>query len=154
MSAALLDVNVLVALFDPAHPHHEDAHRWFGVNRRRGWATCAITINGCVRVLSSPAYPTVEASPAEVAARLRMLCSSPHHEFWGDPVSLLDETLFRPQMIDSHQKITDVYLLGLALRHRGRLATFDRSIPLKAVIGAEPRHLELLGRQPPTPRPE
>ena len=78
MSIALLDVNVLVALFDPAHNNHEDAHRWFGRNRKHGWATCPITINGCIRVLSNPAYPTVEATPAGVAVRLRGLCSTPH----------------------------------------------------------------------------
>lgn len=145
MSVCLLDVNLLVALFDPAHPNHEDAHQWFGASRKRGWATCPHTINGCVRVLSSPAYPTVETTPAEVIARLRILCSSPDHQFWEDRVSLLDEKLFRPAMIAGHQKITDVYLLGLAVRHKGKLATFDRSIPLKAVVGAESRHLELAG---------
>ena len=147
-----MDVNVLVALFDPAHPNHEDAHRWFGIHRNRGWATCPLTINGCVRVLSNPAYPTVETSPAEVISRLRVLCSHAHHEFWADRVSLLDEKLFRPQMIVGHQKITDIYLLGLVVRQGGKLATFDRAIPLKAVLGAEPRHLELLGSnraQPP-----
>ncbi|MEK7406198.1 MAG: TA system VapC family ribonuclease toxin [Acidobacteriota bacterium] len=149
MSGALLDVNVLVALFDPAHPNHEDAHRWFGAHKRRGWATCAVTINGCVRVLSSPAYPTVQATPAEVIARLRTLCSSADHEFWEDQVSLLDETLFHPRLIVSHQKITDVWLLGLAVRRQSRLVTFDRSIPLKAVIGAAPGHLELLGTAAP-----
>ena len=71
MSVALLDVNVLVAIFDPAHENHEDAHRWFGRNRKYGWATCPVTINGCIRVLSNPAYPTVETTPAEVAGRLR-----------------------------------------------------------------------------------
>jgi len=146
MSSALLDVNVLVALFDPAHPNHEDAHRWFGRNRERGWATCPITINGCVRVLSNPAYPTVETTPAEVVLRLRMLCSSPGHQFWPDAISLLDDSLFKPQMIAGHQSITDAYLLGLAVRRKGRLATFDRSIPLKAVAGATSEHLELLGR--------
>lgn len=145
MSVSLLDVNVLVALFDPAHPNHEDAQRWFGANRKSGWATCPLTVNGCVRVLSNPAYPTVEATPAEVILRLRILLSSPDHESWDDRLSLLDEKLFRPQMIAGHRKITDVYLLGLAVRHRGKLATFDRSIPLKAVIGAEPKHLDLLG---------
>jgi predicted nucleic acid-binding protein len=84
MSIALLDVNVLVAPFDPAHANHEDAHRWFGRNRKHGWATCPITINGCIRVLSNPAYPTVEATPAEVTARLRSLCSSIDHHFWPD----------------------------------------------------------------------
>ena len=35
----LLDVNVLVALFDPAHIHHEAAHEWFGTAGPAGWAT-------------------------------------------------------------------------------------------------------------------
>jgi toxin-antitoxin system PIN domain toxin len=151
MSTALLDVNMLVALHDPAHPNHEDAHRWFGRNRKRGWATCPITVNGCVRVLSNPAYPTVTATPAEVSSRLGDLCAGPGHEFWGDSVSLLDEALFRPQAIAGHRQITDIYLLGLAVRHGGRLATFDRSIPLKAVVGAGPAHLELIGCPPTSP---
>jgi toxin-antitoxin system PIN domain toxin len=148
MSTALLDVNVLVALHDPAHPNHEDAHRWFGRNRKRGWATCPITVNGCVRVLSNPAYPSVTATPAETASRLRVLCAGPGHEFWSDSVSLLDESLFRLQAIAGHRQITDIYLLGLAVRHGGRLATFDRSIPLKAVVGAGAAHLERIGSVP------
>jgi toxin-antitoxin system PIN domain toxin len=145
VSIALLDVNVLVALFDPAHQNHEDAHRWFGRNRKYGWATCPITSNGCIRVLSNPAYPTVEATPAEVARRLRSFCSTTDHHFWEDSVSLLDESLFQPTMIAGHQKITDAYLLGLAVRNHGRLATFDRSIPLKAVKDAAAGNLVLIG---------
>jgi predicted nucleic acid-binding protein len=87
----------------------------------------------------------VEATGAEVVARLRALCESPGHQFWPDEVSLLDGTLFRPDKIAGHQKITDAYLLGLAVRRGARLATFDRSIPLKAVIGATADSLELLG---------
>src|ERR1035437_296172 len=145
MSIALLDVNVLVALFDPAHTNHEDAHQWFGRHRKYGWATCPIIINGCIRVLSNPAYPTVEATPAEVAGRLRRLCSPAGPHFWADSVSLMDEALFRPSMIGGHQKITDAYLLGLAVRNHGRLATFDRSIPMKAVPDADPGNLVLIG---------
>ena len=66
-------------------------------------------------------------------------------QYWDERISLLDPQLFRPAFIPGHQKITDVYLLALAVRHRGRLATFDRSIPIKAVAGAESGHLELLG---------
>jgi toxin-antitoxin system PIN domain toxin len=145
VSIALLDVNVLVALFDPAHANHEEAHRWFGRNRKHGWATCPITVNGCIRVLSNPAYPTVRATAAEVADRLRGFCSTADHHFWADSVSLMDESLFRAAMIGGHHKITDAYLLGLAVRNHGRLATFDRSIPLKAVQGAEPGNLVLIG---------
>jgi toxin-antitoxin system PIN domain toxin len=144
MSVALLDVNVLVALFDPAHLNHDDAHRWFARHRKAGWATCPLTANGCVRVLSNPAYPSVETTPAEVTSRLRALCASPDHEFWSDSVSLLDQMLFRPHLIAGHQKITDVYLLGLAFRNGGRLATFDHSVPVKAVVGASAEHLELI----------
>ncbi len=145
MSIALLDVNVLVALFDPAHQRHEQAHRWFARDHKRGWATCPLTANGCVRVLSSPAYPTVETTPGEVVERLRLFCASPHHHFWLDSVSLADESLFRPALVGGHNRVTDAYLLGLAVRNHGRLATFDRSIPVRAVIGAGPGHLVLPG---------
>jgi uncharacterized protein len=145
MSASLLDVNVLIALFDPGHPNHDDAHAWFGSARRHAWATCPVTVNGVVRILSSNVYPSFEASPAEVITRLRAFCSSPKHQFWETGVSLLDPTLFRHVMIAGHKQVTDIYLLGLAIRRQGKLATFDRSIPIRTVIGAEPRHLELLG---------
>ena len=145
MSIALLDVNVLIALLDPAHLHHGLAHRWLDQNRKHGWATCPMTINGCIRILSSPAYPAVKVTPAEVAGDLRSACSVTDHHFWEDSVSLIDESLFRVSMIGGHQKITDAYLLGLAVRNHGRLATFDRSIPLKAVHGAEPGNLVLIG---------
>lgn len=144
MSVSLLDTNVLIALFDPSHVHHERAHRWFSRMSKHGWATCAVTLNGCVRILSNPAYPTVSASPAEVITHLRTFCSNPHHEFWADSVSLLDETLFRPELLLGHQMVPDIYLLGLAVRRHGRLATFDSAIPWRPVLGAGARHLEVI----------
>ncbi|MCU1233851.1 MAG: domain family protein [Candidatus Solibacter sp.] len=146
MSIALLDVNVLVALMDPTHIHHESAHRWLGVNRRRGWATCPITINGCIRILASPAYGTAIANVAEITSLLEIACSTPDHHFWPDSVSLLDKSLFRPSMLAGHRTITDVYLLGLAVRNHGRLATFDQSISLRAVHDATPGNLALISR--------
>src|SRR5689334_12330268 len=107
MSIALLDVNVLIALFDSLHVDHEDAHRWFSLNKKRGWSTCPITVNGCICVLSNPAYPTVSATPSEVAERLRDFCDSPDHHFWPDSVSLTDQTLFRWPKLGGHQKVTD-----------------------------------------------
>ena len=141
MRVCLLDVNVLVALFDPSHLNHDDAHEWFGKNRKHGFATCPITINGCIRVLSNPGYPSVDTTPNEVASRLRVLCSSADHHVWGDSVSLLDDRLFQARMIVGHQKITDAYLLGLAVHNQGKLATFDRHIPMKAVAGAGTQHV-------------
>lgn len=144
MSVALLDVNFLVALFDSAHISYEKAHRWFAANKRQGWATCPITLNGCIRILSNPAYRTVDATPLEVAERLREFCGTSHHHFWPDSISPVDERLFRWPAISGHQKLTDAYLLALAVHHHGKLATFDRSIPLKAVLGATASHLVLV----------
>lgn len=145
MSVALLDVNVLVALFDPDHVHHELAHDWFADHRSGGWATCAITENGFVRVLTNPAYGAAVSHGADLVARLRKFCASGRHQFWADAVSLRDDTVFDPGFVATHRQLTDIYLLGLARKRAGRLATFDRTIPLKAVVGARREHLEIIG---------
>jgi toxin-antitoxin system PIN domain toxin len=134
----LLDINVLVALFDAAHAHHDAAHRWFAAVGAASWATCPITENGLIRVLSNPAYPTVSASPVEVAQRLRTFCSQPGHAFWSDVVSLTDSTLFDASQLRGHQQITDRYLAGFAARQGGKLATFDEHIPVGALVNAPP----------------
>jgi toxin-antitoxin system PIN domain toxin len=141
---ALLDVNVLVALFDPDHVHHELAHAWFSDNRAEGWATCPLTENGFVRVLSNPAYGSQMTRPAELIARLRRFCQNSEHLFWPDALSLRDAAVFDPSFVGSHRHVADVYLLGLATTRGGQLATFDRGIPLKAVIGAKPGNLAVI----------
>ncbi|MBV8817472.1 MAG: PIN domain-containing protein [Acidobacteriaceae bacterium] len=144
MSVSLLDVNVLIALFDSSHEHHGPAHRWLARNRSYGWATCPITTNGCVRILSNPAYRARDASPAEVALRLKEFTSAPDHHFWPDSISILDANLFRVSSIGGHRSVTDAYLLGLAVRNHGRLVTFDRGIPIKAVPEAKARNLVVI----------
>jgi uncharacterized protein len=134
---ALLDVNVLVALFDPDHVHHELAHDWFADARAHGWATCSVTENGFLRVVSNPQYNAAAAlRPAAVADILRRFCASGHHQFWASSVSLLDKSLFNLSVAGGHRQLTDVYLLGLAAKMGGRLATFDRAIPVASVAGA------------------
>jgi hypothetical protein len=140
---ALLDVNVLIALFDAGHVHHETAHDWFADNRGAGWATCALTENGFLRVLRHP-RAAVEGDYATLLGSLRAFCSSAGHAFWSETVSLRDGTLFEPSLTLSHRQVTDVYLLGLATRMGGRLATFDAGIPLKAVKGASLQNLALI----------
>lgn len=141
---ALLDVNVLVALFDPDHVHHDIAHDWFGEEGRAGWATCPLTQSGFVRVLSNPAYRGTVTSSADLAGRLRRFCDSGGHVFWADDVSLLDVALFDLSRRAGHRQLTDIYLLGLAHVRGGRLVTFDRTIPIKAVKGATTASLEVI----------
>ena len=138
---ALLDVNVLVALFDPGHVHHEAAHDWFADNAADGWATCPITEAGFIRVLSAIGAPPLR--PATLLDYLRKFCESPAHEFWPDAISLADTNLFDLSFA-SGRHLTDVYLLGLARQKNGRLATFDRTIPHKAVVGARRTSLEII----------
>ena len=145
MSAvALLDVNVLVALFDPDHVHHELAHDWFAEQRANGWATCALTENGLVRVLCHAKYGAVVNRPDEIVGRLRAFCGSGHHVFWPDTVSLRDERLFNPSLIRGHRQVSDIYLLGLATKMSGALATFNRSISAGAVVGASRQTLAVI----------
>ncbi len=140
---ALLDVNVLIALLDQGHIHHAAARAWLGANIAHGWASCPITQNGCIRIMSQPAYPGAVA-PAEVAARLRTAAATPHHAFWPDDTSLLADDVLRWSSILGSRQVTDAYLLSLAVRRGGRFVTFDRAAPLAAVAGANARHLVVL----------
>ena len=136
--AALLDVNVLIALLDREHVFHNSAHAWFNRNRHSGWATCPITENGCVRILSKAGLTT-----AVIRQVLTELCSAKDHLFWPDSVSILN-----PNLVDvtsaGPRNLTDIYLLSLAVRNHGRLITFDQSIPLHCVKGCSEKDVEVL----------
>jgi hypothetical protein len=140
----LLDVNVLVALFDPQHIHHDAAHRWFSTARVAGWATCPITENGLVRVIANPAYPGRRTTVADAADRLARFTRSGHHARWPADVSVLDPDRVDVRHLTGHREITDAYLLALAVRHRGALATFDRSVRTASVAGFTPEYLVVL----------
>ena len=92
---ALLDVNVLIALFDPAHVHHEAAHKWFEINRKYRWATCPLTENVFVRVLSNPSYPGQTTTVEDATSRLQTFSSEREHVFWPDSVSIRERGRFR-----------------------------------------------------------
>jgi uncharacterized protein len=142
---ALLDVSVLLALFDPDHIHHAMAHDYFVEQRDSGWATCPLTENGFIRVVSNPASGFPEQRAAEVIQRLTTFRDSGQHRFWQDDVSLCDTRLFKAALIRGHRQLTDIYLLGLATRQGGALATFDRTIPFTAVVGASADNLQVIG---------
>ena len=94
--------------------------------------------------MSNWSYLPSKWSAADITQFLREFCAAPDHHFWPDSISLLDDTIFHAPAIKGHKKITDAYLLGLAVRNHGRLATFDRSIPLKSVRGARNSHLAII----------
>jgi toxin-antitoxin system PIN domain toxin len=140
---ALFDVNVLLALFDPGHIHHQAAQGWRLTHKSEGWATCPLTQNGFVRIISKPGY----RRPVALLTALSMLgaqVSQSDHEFWPDDVSITDDRLFDRSHILGPNQITDIYLLRLAGKNGGRLVTFDRGLPIRAVREAEAKHLVAL----------
>ena len=140
---ALLDVNILIALLDADHVHHRTARDWLTREGRAGWASCPITQNGCIRILSHARYPN--AQPVSVVVgRLAEATAHPMHTFWPDDSSLLDGRHIDPSRIHGTGRVTDVYLLALATARGGKLVTFDRSVVLDAVVGASARTLERL----------
>lgn len=135
MLVYLLDVNVLIALIDPAHVQHDPAHDWFASHGQSAFATCPLTENGLLRIVGHPRYPNSPGTPAAVAAALSALRAMSGHHFWPDRISLMDADLVDPARLLSHGQVTDSYLLALARANAGQLATFDRKLVVDAVHG-------------------
>lgn len=138
----LLDINVLIALIDPAHVQHDRAHEWFAAKGQNAWATCPVTENGVLRIVGHPRYPNSPGSPAAVAGLLASFRQLPGHAFWPGDVSLLDrEHVNAARLLDSAH-VTDSYLLALARKHDGKLASFDQRLVTDAVVdGHQAFHL-------------
>lgn len=132
-----------MALLDSDHVDHGAARTWLEEQIEFGWASCAITENGFVRIVSQPWYPSPVA-PAEAVERLGRATATELHRFWPCSVSLLDPAVIDRDRVHGPRQVTDAYLLALAVRHGGRLATFDQSVPLSAVRGAGPEHVVLV----------
>jgi uncharacterized protein len=142
-AAWLFDVNALIALISPRHLHHESMHRWFRENSSAGWATCPITENGAIRVISQPKFAAGPYTPSEATAALRSVCQADaRHRFLRDEVSLTDDSIFSMEYVIGPQQVTDAYLLGLAAKHGAKLVSFDRSLPWQAIRDGTARLVE------------
>lgn len=128
MKCCLLDTNLLIALLWPSHERHDLAVKWFSRHRAKGWATCPITQAGFVRIVSNPAFSRDAVQPREAVQVLSANTAAADHTFWPDDQPLTDAVAFAGARLLGHQQVTDAYLLGLALRRGGRLATLDERI--------------------------
>jgi uncharacterized protein len=143
VSRALLDVNVLLALLDSDHVDHERCRDWLDDQIEYGWASCAITQNGFVRIISQARYPS-PISPSRAIDLLARAAGSQFHEFWPCAVSVLDLTVVNASRIHGPKQVTDAYLLALAVANGGTFVTFDQAVPLSPVPGAHKEHLTVL----------
>lgn len=139
-----LDVNISIALFDDAHVFSAQANLFIDAATIQ-IATCPLIENGVIRVMNAPRYGKYGAvGVRRVRDQLNNACQRMDHEFWPDDVSLRDDQCVDLDRVHGHNQITDLYLLALAVKHGGRLVTFDQAIPLSAVRGATPDHLLIL----------
>lgn len=135
----LLDVNVLVALLDEDHVHHQLVSEWFDTPDLR-WAICPFTEAGFLRYMTRPKLGDV--SMEEATAMLARLAQEPGYQY--QPISADWQTLcgiFFKRLF-GHNQITDAYLLGVAVREGLVLVTFDRAI--LHLAGEHSKHVHLL----------
>lgn len=136
---SLLDVNVLIALCDGRHQHHELAARWFVAHAAEGWASCPLTQNGLCA--SWAPRPTRARDPWCRCWRRCRPCVPGHHHFWPDALSLLQPGTLNTTHLLGHRQLSDAYLLALAVHHQGRLVTLEGGLTVRAVQGAAASHL-------------
>jgi len=130
----LLDASVLIALGDAGHDHEAAALDFFHHHAvPGGWATCPLTENAFLRILTHPRYPRALGTAGEARRVLARLLAAPGHQFWPDDFSLCDTTRF--PSLPASKNLTDIYLLGLAVKRGGRLATFDQSMDASLIPG-------------------
>ena len=128
MKTALLDLNILTALLWPTHEHHDLAHRWFAARGNASWATCSLTQLGFVRIVANPAFSPDALSPGEALALLAENLTHAGHEYWTDSLQVTAAVKPMESRLQGYRQLTDAYLLALASRHKGVLATFDRGL--------------------------
>lgn len=134
----LLDANVLIALFWPAHEHHKTALKWFSSARDSGWMTCAFTQAAFVRVISQPAFYSPPVTMADASGLLARNITATDHRFLPLNVNLTDLLNHCSGGVVGHRQITDAWLITLANNHGARLVTFDRR--MRSLLATDAEH--------------
>jgi uncharacterized protein len=135
----LLDTNLLIALLWPRHERHDLAVKWFAHHRAEGWATCPFTQAGFIRIVSNPAFSRDAVQPREAVQVLSANTAAKDHTFWPDDAPFAEVAAFAGVRLVGHQQVTDAYLLGLAVRRGGKLATLDERITALSAPGSPER---------------
>lgn len=138
----LLDANILLALGDQNHPHQAAALRFMQSTAiPHGWATCPLTENAYVRIMGRPQPGGNGVTTEDARLSLQSILALSGHEFWPDALSISETRAF--PRLPSAGDLTDIYLLALAIRHGGCLATFDANLPATLLPGG-PQALHLI----------
>jgi predicted nucleic acid-binding protein len=82
-----------------------------------------------VRIVSNPVFSQRAVSVHEAIQALQSSLQDAAHQFWPDSISFPEAAGLLEDRLTGHQQITDAYLIALAMRNRGKLATLDRGMP-------------------------
>lgn len=139
---SLLDVNVLISLLDASHEHHAAVMGWWE-ETDDPWASCPITQNGYLRIVTQQGYANAISVSAAID-KLTQAVSTTAHEFLADDISLLDKQLVAHHHIQGPKQMTDIYLLALSVSHGARFVTLDAGVPRVAVPQATDTSLHVI----------
>ena len=127
MTVALPDVNVLVALALPEMVHHRRCVDWFVRHSKSGFATCATTEAGFVRLCMNPTVVPTSVSARDAFALLARWRELPGYQFISADQPLTLESM-PADRLRGHRQVTDAVLLSLARQHGARLVTLDAGL--------------------------
>jgi toxin-antitoxin system PIN domain toxin len=145
VASHLLDVNALIALIWEEHQFHDTMATWFARHAKRGWATCAITQSGFVRVMNQPGLTNPVRTMAELAEALKQNLMHPGHELLPLDFDFAEVLARCSGGVVGHRQVTDAYLLAAAMRAGMKLLTFDSGVGSLLASDAErAAHIELL----------
>jgi len=88
-----------------------------------------------VRIYGHPNYPGGPGSPAEAMAELIIFRHRRGLRLIPDDVSLTESSLFNQMDKVTPRQLTDLYLLGLSVKHGLKFVTMDDHIPAQSISG-------------------
>lgn len=145
MASRLLDVNALIALIWEDHQFHDTMATWFARHAKQGWATCAMTQAGFIRVMNQPALTGRVRTVAELAQALERNLAHPAHRLLALDFDFAEVLARCSGGVVGHRQVTDAWLLTAAIRAGMKLLTFDSGVGMLLASDAErAAHIEVL----------
>ncbi len=143
MHRFLPDINTVLALLDPLHIHHHDAHRWYEAVSPVQLLICPHVENGVMRVASQPRYPNHLGTASTVREVLKKFIDQLDVKRCTIEPSLMDDKILKSPEQLTPSSISDLYLLCVASSNGAKLATFDQRIKSSAIHGGK-KALEII----------
>lgn len=142
---SLLDINVLLAIVWPNHLHHAAARSWFLNSAASGWATCALSESGFVRLSSNPKVFPDAVSPRESIVMLNELKKRGAWSYLADETQFTELPESWSIRLSGYRQVSDIHLLSIVQSHGASLVTFDAKLKRLVPEAESKRLLQVIG---------